>query len=250
MTTVELMDLIASGEDSGTLFMVDVRDAESLATEMAAFANILGGQILLGVNERGNATGLDPEHIQGINQQIETAASRIRRPLTVHTENLLLENDRVVIVLTIPEGVDKPYFDTTGVIWLKNGADKRQVNSTEEFRLLSQSFDSFLADDPTIPCENDPVESQSEPVESEDEPVDGQNEPVEAENDPVEYDVSPLQSQLVNLIRSNPDITYNEMSEAVGKSRSTVGRNMGRLRDQGLVRRIGSARHGHWEILE
>ncbi len=39
-------------------------------------------------------------------------------------------NDRIVIVLQIPKGIDKPYFDKNGVIWLKCGSDKRRVLST------------------------------------------------------------------------------------------------------------------------
>jgi len=39
----------------------------------------------------------------------------------VQTENVGLENGRIVIVLTVPKGIDKPYFDKNGVIWLKAG---------------------------------------------------------------------------------------------------------------------------------
>ncbi len=33
-------------------------------------------------------------------------------------------------------GLDKPYFDKNGAIWLKSGSDKRRVNSKEELRRL------------------------------------------------------------------------------------------------------------------
>ncbi len=46
MNPQELHRLVASGEDSGTQFKADVRNAHSLASEMAAFANSRGGQIL------------------------------------------------------------------------------------------------------------------------------------------------------------------------------------------------------------
>ena len=59
---------------------------------------------------------------------------------------MLLKNDRIVIVLTIPKGIDKPYFDRNGVIWLKAGADKRRVNSKEELRRLFQASDQLHAD--------------------------------------------------------------------------------------------------------
>jgi ATP-dependent DNA helicase RecG len=52
----------------------------------------------------------------------------------------------VVIVVTVPQGLDKPYFDRHGVIWLKAGADKRRVQSKEELRRLFQDADLLQAD--------------------------------------------------------------------------------------------------------
>jgi len=51
-----------------------------------------------------------------------------------------------VIAVTVPEGLDKPYFDRQGVIWLKAGADKRRVQSKEELRRLFQDVDLLQAD--------------------------------------------------------------------------------------------------------
>ena len=68
-------------------------------------------------------------------------------PLTVQTENVGLPNGSIVIVLTVPRGIDKPYFDKNGVIWLKCEADKRRINSKEELRRLFQISDQFHADE-------------------------------------------------------------------------------------------------------
>jgi len=63
------------------------------------------------------------------------------------TENVAINSNRVVVVLSIPEGIDKPYFDHQGVVWLKSGADKRRVNSKEELRRLFQDVDLLHADE-------------------------------------------------------------------------------------------------------
>ena len=55
--------------------------------------------------------------------------------------------DGLLLFLQSPKGIDKPYFDKNGVIWLKSGADKRRVNSKEELRRLFQSVDLFHADE-------------------------------------------------------------------------------------------------------
>jgi len=61
-------------------------------------------------------------------------------------ENIAVATGRVVILLTIPKGIDKPYFDRKGVIWLKSGSDKRRMNSKEELRRFFQMSDQFHAD--------------------------------------------------------------------------------------------------------
>lgn len=144
----DLKSQIALGEDSRRQFKQDVTNADALAAEMAAFANSEGGVILLGVADDGSAPGLSLADVARLNQLISNAASQhVRSPLTVRTENLELENGRIVIVLTVPKGIDKPYFDRNGVIWLKSGADKRRVNSKEELRRLFQNADQFHADE-------------------------------------------------------------------------------------------------------
>jgi ATP-dependent DNA helicase RecG len=148
MTAADLQALIAKGEDSRLQFKADVTNAESLASEMAAFANSDGGAVLLGVADDGSTPGLSRQDVSRINQLIGNAASHlVRSPLTVQTENVAIGNGRVVIVVTVPKGMDKPYFDKNGVIWLKVGADKRRVNSKEELRRLFQMSDQFHADE-------------------------------------------------------------------------------------------------------
>lgn len=148
MNQIDLLAQIALGEDSARQFKADVRYADSLASEMAAFANTNGGMIFIGVADDGSTPGLSQQDVARINQLIGNAASQlVRSPLAVQTENLALENGRIVIVLTVPKGIDKPYFDKNGVIWLKAGADKRRVNSKEELRRLFQFTNQFHADE-------------------------------------------------------------------------------------------------------
>lgn len=148
MTLDQFLARIAIGEDSTRQFKADVRNADSLASEMAAFANTNGGVIFVGVADDGSTPGLSGHDVARINQLASNAASQlVRSPLAVQTENVVLENGRIAIVLTVPKGIDKPYFDKNGVIWLKAGADKRRVNSKEELRRLFQFTNQFHADE-------------------------------------------------------------------------------------------------------
>lgn len=148
MTIETILAQIALGEDSTHQFKVDVRNGESLAAEMVAFANSEGGVLLIGVADDGSTPGLGKEEVPRINQLISNTSSQlVRSPLAVQTQNVALGNGRVVIVLSVPKGIDKAYFDKNGVIWLKTGADKRRVNSKEELRRLLQMSDQFHADE-------------------------------------------------------------------------------------------------------
>ncbi len=148
MDTETLLSQLALGEDSTRQFKADVKNVESLAAEMAAFANTNGGTIYIGVADDGSTPGLAQKDVARINQLISNAASQgVRSPLTVETENMALENRQGVIVLRVPKGMDKPYFDKNGVIWLKTGSDKRRVNSKEELRRLFQISSQFHADE-------------------------------------------------------------------------------------------------------
>lgn len=151
MSIDELKTQIALGEDSRRQFKQDISNTDALAAEMAAFANTDGGVIFLGVADDGTLLGLTLADVARLNQMISNAASQhIRSPLAVQTENIALGDGRLLIALTIPKGLDKPYFDRNGVIWLKSGADKRRVNSKEELRRLFQSVDLLHADE--VPC--------------------------------------------------------------------------------------------------
>ena len=144
----DLLSQITLGEDSTRQFKLDVKNGDSLASEMAGFANSEGGTIYIGVADDGSIPGLSRQDVGRINQLISNAASHlVRSPLTVQTKNVQISPGRIVIVLTVPKGIDKPYFDKNGVIWLKSGADKRRVNSKEELRRLFQISDQFHADE-------------------------------------------------------------------------------------------------------
>lgn len=94
----ELKAVIFRGEDSCHQFKEDIRNGDSLAAEMVAFSNSRGGHIFIGVSNKGNLIGLSSKDVDRINQLISNSASQhVRSPITVHTENVSVESDRVVL---------------------------------------------------------------------------------------------------------------------------------------------------------
>jgi ATP-dependent DNA helicase RecG len=149
MEAIELIELINRGEDTRTQFKrsQDVTNAKSLAGEMAAFSNRKGGRILIGVDDAGSIIGLSLDDVRRINQLISNTATDCVRPsINPETENVSV-GGKLVMVVTVPEGISKPYADNDGVFWVKSAADKRRVTSREEVQRMLQSADLVHADE-------------------------------------------------------------------------------------------------------
>jgi ATP-dependent DNA helicase RecG len=147
MDTSELIEIINRGEDSRHQFKADFTNALGLATELVAFANSGGGQLFIGVSDQNIVTGLTKEDVSRLNLLISNAASQIVvPPINPITENIN-HPDGLVMVVSVPDGVNKPYQDNQGVIWVKSGSDKRKATSREELQRLFQAASLVHADE-------------------------------------------------------------------------------------------------------
>ena len=55
--------------------------------------------------------------------------------------------------------------------------------------------------------------------------------------------------KIVMLISASPDITLSEMASQLGMSRNGVDKNIRKLKEQGIIRRVGPDKGGHWEVI-
>jgi len=157
MDAIELLDLIQKGESSLVQFKERVvkkdkkKSAYDLGTEMVAFLNTNGGTLIIGVNDdTGDINGLTYEELQETNGLLANVASDNDKPqIFISTETINVDGENVIVV-QIPEGISKPHTDNKGIIWMKNGSDKRRVNSRDEMARLLQSSGNLFADETTI----------------------------------------------------------------------------------------------------
>ena len=72
------------------------------------------------------------------------------------------------------------------------------------------------------------------------------------ENDPenVTENVTERFQLLLSEIKANPYITTTELSQKCNVTRMTVHRDLDKLKQQGLIVRIGPDKGGHWEVIE
>lgn len=150
METTELIEALSRGEDSRHQFKESFTNADALAAEIVAFSNTAGGQIFIGAQNDGTVLGLSHADIDRLNQLISNSASQNVRPaVNPLTENVPHPNGTVMVV-TVAEGVSKPYMDKNGVIWVKNGSDKRRATSREEIQRLFQQAGLVHADETPV----------------------------------------------------------------------------------------------------
>ena len=151
MTENELLDILARGEDSQHQFKRDFTNADALAAELAALANGRGGRLIVGISDGGHVVGLSAADIQRLNQLLSNAASQhVKPPLSPASQNIQTENG-LVMVINVPQGLNKPYMDLQGRVWVKNGADKRHVTAREEMQRMFQQSGLLQADQAPVP---------------------------------------------------------------------------------------------------
>jgi len=151
METSELLEIIARDEDSKHQFKANVTNETSLAQEMIAFSNILGGMLIIGASDDGTISGLTREDMGRLSNLVSNAASQqVKPPINPITENLMLD-EGLVMVIYISQGISKPYMDKNGVIWVKSGADKRKATAREEIQRMYQSAGLLHGDEIPVP---------------------------------------------------------------------------------------------------
>lgn len=150
MTETELTEITACGETSKVQFKELLDNKDSIAGEMVAMSNADGGQIFFGVKDKtGEICGLDYAQIQEIGNKLAVIASDFVKPqIFITTEVVTTQSDnekKRVLVATIEKGIAKPYKDKNGVIWVKQGGDKRKLtDNNEQIRLFQQSGQLYV----------------------------------------------------------------------------------------------------------
>ncbi|HPY81924.1 MAG: putative DNA binding domain-containing protein [Bacteroidales bacterium] len=145
MNAKELLEIISTGETSKVQFKREMNNDDSIAAELIALSNSKGGMILFGIEDKkGTIVGLDYQQLQSYNNRIATIANDIIKPqIFLYTEvvSISLETGKKkILVVEVAEGTAKPYKDKNGIIWIKQGSDKRKLtDNNEQIRLFQQS---------------------------------------------------------------------------------------------------------------
>jgi ATP-dependent DNA helicase RecG len=57
-----------------------------------------------------------------------------------------------------------------------------------------------------------------------------------------------LQKIVINNMLKNSRITYAQLAGITGKSREAIRKNINKLKEAGLIKRIGPDKGGYWQV--
>ena len=151
MTTEDILQLRNRGEVSKVQFKERILDKYDIGCELVAMSNFRGGQLVVGINDKtGEFNPLSYAEVQETTNLLGNIASENVVP------SILLDIDTAsveggsVVVATIKEGNNKPYHDNKGIVWIKNGADKRKVFDNAELAEMMSECGSFAPDEAVV----------------------------------------------------------------------------------------------------
>ena len=135
-TQTEIMDILKQGENASVEFKTAGVRAESLAREMAAFANSSGGIILVGVDDSGKIEGIEknPKYEQWI---MNIARNNVLPGLRVDFSFFEIEG-KIIGLISVPKGKDKPY-QALNTYYIRVGSTNRQATQAELMRLFQSA---------------------------------------------------------------------------------------------------------------
>ena len=97
------------------------------------------------------------------------------------------------------------------------------------------------------------VKVQDEPIDVPDKALDALKKQNKGASKPdfasINAPLNELQKKIIAFISIDPGISYDEMAQRLGKNRTTIMRNINKMKDMGLLLRVGSKKTGHWELI-
>lgn len=139
---------IKAGEVSGVQFKERILDKYDIACELVAFSNSHGGKLVVGIKDKtGETNALSYSEVQETTNLLSDIASENVVPSILIKIDTVEVEDGNLVVATVKEGLNKPYHDNKGIVWVKNGADKRKVFDNAELAEMMTDCGSFAPDE-------------------------------------------------------------------------------------------------------
>lgn len=130
----ELIEKIMLGEDATIEFKREMPRRDSMADEIAAFANTRGGVILIGVDDNSEIVGLDLQQLNRAEKTVvEICEDSIEPAVPIFTEKLRID-DKNILKIEVPRSLF--VHKTSNGYFARQGSSKREMPTDQLARLL------------------------------------------------------------------------------------------------------------------
>ena len=156
MTEEDILKLRDSAEQTRVQFKERVTSDNKydVSCEMTALSNSHGGMVVVGINDKtGDINPLSYQEVQETTNMLGSLASEGVVPqILIDTETIAVDGGNLVVA-TIKVGLNKPYHDSKGIVWVKQSSDKRKVFDNAELaemagvQLIRQTGDTVCSID-------------------------------------------------------------------------------------------------------
>ena len=153
MTKEDILKLRDSAEQTRVQFKERVTSDNKydVSCEMTALSNSHGGMVVVGINDKtGEINPLSYKEVQETTNFLGSLASEGVVPqILIDTETIAVDGGNLVVA-TIKEGLNKPYHDSKGIVWVKQSSDKRKVFDNAELAEMMSQCGSFAPDEAAV----------------------------------------------------------------------------------------------------
>jgi len=153
MTKEDILQLRDSAEQTRVQFKERVtRDNKyDVSCEMVAQSNSHGGYVVVGIDDKTGAVNpLSYQEVQETTNLLGSMASDSVFPsILLDTKTVTVEGGSLVVA-TVREGLNKPYHDSKGIVWVKQSSDKRRVFDNAELAEMMSQCGSFAPDEAAV----------------------------------------------------------------------------------------------------
>lgn len=137
---------------------------------------------------------------------------------------------------------------------LKNvsySAIRKQNESLQEKLGMDETISAYVLKIAEGLCETPNVEQEKQPdMDLQRTTEENSGQPMEMEQESSLKGSLKSSQKILELISASPNITISEIADRLGMTTRGVDKNIKRLKEQGVIRRVGPDKGGHWEVIE
>ncbi|MGB9612662.1 MAG: RNA-binding domain-containing protein [Candidatus Margulisiibacteriota bacterium] len=131
----DIIELLEQGEGQSVEFEKVIPSEDDIARELVAFSNADGGKIVYGIDDKNkHLIGVEIDH--NFEDWIKDIGKNHCNPPITPTIEIIEKGDKKIVILTVPEGLDKPYRSDE-ICYIRDGNTSRPAKENEEKELIN-----------------------------------------------------------------------------------------------------------------